>query len=142
MIKVPGTQAGLPAIEELTLRGVNVNVTLLFSIKRYEQVINAYLRGLSTRAKAGKPLDDVISVASFFLSRIDTKVEGSSTRTRRCAAVWRSPVPASPTSATWPSSLVPTGSIFGPWARSRSGRCGRAPGPRTLTTQTCSTSQS
>ena len=75
MIKVPGTDAGLPAIEELTRRGVNVNVTLLFSIKRYEQVIDAYLRGLSARARDGERLDAVTSVASFFLSRIDTKVD-------------------------------------------------------------------
>jgi transaldolase len=75
MIKVPGTRAGLPAIEELTRRGVNVNVTLLFSIERYEQVIDAYLRGLTARAEAGEPLDGVHSVASFFLSRIDTKVD-------------------------------------------------------------------
>jgi transaldolase len=75
MIKVPGTQAGLPAIEELTRRGVNVNVTLLFSIERYEQVIDAYLRGLNARAEAGEPLDQICSVASFFLSRIDTKVD-------------------------------------------------------------------
>jgi transaldolase len=75
MIKVPGTQAGLPAIEELTRRGINVNVTLLFSIERYEQVIDAYLRGLTARAQAGEPLAGIASVASFFLSRIDTKVD-------------------------------------------------------------------
>jgi transaldolase len=75
MIKVPGTEAGLPAIEELTRQGVNINVTLLFSIERYEQVIDAYLSGLSARAEAGAPLDTVSSVASFFLSRIDTKVD-------------------------------------------------------------------
>jgi transaldolase len=75
MIKVPGTEAGLPAIEELTCRGVNVNVTLLFSIERYEQVIDAYLSGLRARLEAGDPLDSITSVASFFLSRIDTKVD-------------------------------------------------------------------
>jgi transaldolase len=75
MIKVPGTPAGLPAIEELTRRGVNVNVTLLFAIERYEKVIDAYLRGLTARAQAGEPLDGIASVASFFLSRIDTKVD-------------------------------------------------------------------
>ncbi|HEV3486545.1 MAG TPA: transaldolase, partial [Vicinamibacterales bacterium] len=75
MIKVPGTEAGLPAIEELTRRGVNVNVTLLFSIERYEQVIDAYLRGLGARAQAGERLDSITSVASFFLSRIDAKVD-------------------------------------------------------------------
>ena len=75
MIKVPGTAAGLPAIEELTRRGVNVNITLLFSVERYEQVIDAYLRGLSARADAGEPVDTISSVASFFLSRIDTKAD-------------------------------------------------------------------
>jgi transaldolase len=75
MIKVPGTVAGLPAIEELTRRGVNINITLLFSIGRYEQVIDAYLRGLDARAQAGDPLEPIASVASFFLSRIDTKVD-------------------------------------------------------------------
>jgi transaldolase len=75
MIKVPATQAGLPAIEELTRRGINVNVTLLFAVERYEEVIDAYLRGLSARAEAGAPLDGMASVASFFLSRIDTKVD-------------------------------------------------------------------
>jgi transaldolase len=75
MIKVPGTTAGLPAIEELTRRGVNVNVTLLFSIDRYQQVIDAYLRGLTARADAGEPLHTISSVASFFLSRIDAKAD-------------------------------------------------------------------
>jgi transaldolase len=75
MIKVPGTEAGLPAIEELTRRGININVMLLFSIERHEQVIDAYIRGLDARARAGEPLDGVASVASFFLSRIDTKVD-------------------------------------------------------------------
>lgn len=75
MIKVPGTRAGLPAIEELTRRGINVNITLLFSIERYEEVIDAYLRGLTARAAAGEPVTGIASVASFFLSRIDTKVD-------------------------------------------------------------------
>ncbi len=76
MIKVPGTEAGLPAVEELTRRSVNVNITLLFAIERYEQVIDAYLRGLSARAQTGQPIEQISSVASFFLSRIDTKVDG------------------------------------------------------------------
>ncbi len=75
LIKVPGTQAGLPAIEELTRRGINVNVTLLFALDRYEAVIDAYLRGLTARAAAGESLAGMASVASFFLSRIDTKVD-------------------------------------------------------------------
>jgi transaldolase len=75
MIKVPGTEAGLASIERLTRMGVSVNVTLLFSIERYEQVIDAYIRGLEARAQAGEPLDAIRSVASFFLSRVDSKVD-------------------------------------------------------------------
>ena len=75
MIKVPGTEAGLPAIEQLTREGLNINITLLFSVKRYEQVVDAYIRGLTARADAGEPVDHITSVASFFLSRIDTKVD-------------------------------------------------------------------
>jgi transaldolase len=75
MIKVPGTEAGLPAIEELTRHGVNVNITLLFSVERYEQVIDAYLRGLRARAQSHESVATIRSVASFFLSRIDVKVD-------------------------------------------------------------------
>ena len=92
MIKVPATRAGVRAIEELTARGVNVNVTLLFSVERYEEVIEAYLRGLSARVAAGEPLDGIASVASFFVSRIDTKADAAlAPRTRRCAGRSRSP---------------------------------------------------
>ena len=75
MIKVPATQASPRAIEELTARGANVNVTLLFSVERYEQVIEAYLRGLERRAEAGEPLGSISSVASFFVSRVDAKAD-------------------------------------------------------------------
>ncbi len=71
MIKVPATAAGVVAIEELTARGVNVNVTLLFGLKRYEAVARAYLAGLERRHAEGRFLGRVASVASFFLSRID-----------------------------------------------------------------------
>jgi transaldolase len=73
MIKVPATAAGVPAIEKLTSLGVNVNVTLLFSVERYEQVIEAYLRGLEQRLEGGRSIDGIVSVASFFVSRIDAK---------------------------------------------------------------------
>jgi transaldolase len=76
MIKVPATAAGPAAIEELTARGVNVNVTLLFSVDRYEQAIDAYIRGLERRAAAGLPVGEVHSVASFFVSRVDAKADG------------------------------------------------------------------
>jgi transaldolase len=75
MIKVPATDSGIPAIEELTALGVNVNVTLLFSIGRYEQVIDAYMSGLERRLAAGEPVDRIASVASFFVSRVDAKVD-------------------------------------------------------------------
>ena len=75
MIKVPATPAGVPAVEELTARGVNVNVTLLFSVERYEEVIEAYLRGLERRVAAGLPVDGIASVASFFVSRVDAKAD-------------------------------------------------------------------
>ena len=75
MVKVPATEAGVPAIEELTARGVNVNITLLFSVARYEQVIDAYLAGLERRVAAGQRVDAIASVASFFVSRIDAKAD-------------------------------------------------------------------
>ncbi len=75
MIKVPATDSGIPAIEELTARGVNVNITLLFSIARYEQVIDAYIAGIERRAAVGAPVDGITSVASFFVSRVDAKVD-------------------------------------------------------------------
>jgi transaldolase len=75
LIKVPATGAGIPAIEELTARGVNVNITLLFSLERYEQVIDAYITGLERRVAAGEPVDAISSVASFFVSRVDAKVD-------------------------------------------------------------------
>ena len=75
LIKVPATAAGVTAIEELTARGVNVNVTLLFSVRRYEQVIEAYLRGLERRAREDEELGGLTSVASFFVSRVDTKAD-------------------------------------------------------------------
>jgi transaldolase len=75
MIKVPATAAGIGAIEELTAAGVNVNVTLLFSVERYEQVIDAYIAGLERRLSRGQPIDAIASVASFFVSRVDTKAD-------------------------------------------------------------------
>lgn len=72
LIKIPGTAAGVPAIEECIYRGVSVNVTLLFSLESYEAIALAYFRGLERRRREGRPVDDVASVASFFLSRIDS----------------------------------------------------------------------
>ena len=76
MIKIPGTLPGLRAIEQCIADGLNVNVTLLFEVARYEEVMEAFLRGLERRTEAGHPVDHVASVASFFVSRVDTMVDG------------------------------------------------------------------
>lgn len=75
MIKVPATSEGFLAIKTLTAEGYNINVTLMFSLSQYELVTNAFLAGLENRAENGKALDQIASVASFFVSRIDVKVD-------------------------------------------------------------------
>jgi transaldolase len=75
-IKIPATEAGVPAIATCIGRGINVNVTLLFDVGRYEAVANAYIDGLEILQSANRPLDRVASVASFFVSRVDTLVDG------------------------------------------------------------------
>jgi transaldolase/glucose-6-phosphate isomerase len=75
MVKIPATEEGLPAIEEAIAEGMNINVTLIFAVDRYRQVANAYLNGLDRRMNGGKPLDHIASVASVFVSRIDSLVD-------------------------------------------------------------------
>lgn len=75
MVKVPGTEQGAKAVRQLTSEGINVNITLLFSIDAHESVIDAYIAGLEDRVAAGNPIDHVFSVASFFVSRVDTEVD-------------------------------------------------------------------
>jgi len=75
LIKVPATSEGLPAIRQLISEGINVNVTLLFGLPRYRQVVEAYLAGIEARAAKGKPVKHVASVASFFVSRIDALLD-------------------------------------------------------------------
>jgi transaldolase len=75
MIKVPGTEAGARAVRALLAEGINVNVTLLFSVEAHRRVIDAYLDALDERAAAGLPIDRVASVASFFVSRVDAEVD-------------------------------------------------------------------
>ena len=75
MIKIPGTDAGLPAITHCISAGINVNVTLLFAVERYAEVIDAFLTGMEQRLQRGFPIDPVASVASFFVSRVDGKVD-------------------------------------------------------------------
>jgi transaldolase len=74
MIKIPGTTEGLPAIEKCIAEGININITLLFAVESYENVIDAYMSGLEKRLAAGESLD-VASVASFFVSRVDSAVD-------------------------------------------------------------------
>ena len=75
MIKIPGTPEGFSAVERVIAEGINVNITLLFSVESYEQTAWAYIRGLEQRVNQDKPIDKIASVASFFLSRIDTKID-------------------------------------------------------------------
>ncbi|WOP17688.1 transaldolase [Raineyella sp. LH-20] len=75
LIKIPATLAGLPAITATIAAGISVNVTLIFSVERYQQVIDAYVAGLEQAAAAGKDLSTIHSVASFFVSRVDTEID-------------------------------------------------------------------
>ncbi len=75
MIKVPATKEGIPAIEALIAEGLSINITLIFSIERYQEVMNAYLAGLEKRATQGHPVSSIASVSSFFVSRVDTAVD-------------------------------------------------------------------
>lgn len=75
MVKIPATEAGLPAVRRTTAAGINVNVTLIFSIDRYREVIQAYLDGLADRLNRGQSIEGIASVASFFISRIETRVD-------------------------------------------------------------------
>lgn len=75
MVKVPGTPEGAVAVRALIAEGINVNITLLFAIEGHDRVIDAYMSGLEDRLKAGKPIDGIASVASFFVSRVDTEVD-------------------------------------------------------------------
>jgi transaldolase len=138
MIKVPATEAGVPAIEELTAHGVNVNVTLLFSVARYEQVIDAYLSGIERRTRAGQPVDAIASVASFFVSRVDAKADAvlpADSALRGRVAIANAQLAYRHyrdrfADERWRS------------APAHSDRCGPAPGPRTPPTPTSSTSRS
>ena len=71
LIKIPGTAEGVPAIEQMLYEGININITLLFSVERYAEVAQAYIRAIERRLSEGKPVNHIISVASFFISRID-----------------------------------------------------------------------
>lgn len=75
MIKVPATEEGLPVAEELLAEGINVNITLLFAVSRYQEVMEAFLKGLERRVAQGQPIDQIASVASFFVSRVESEAD-------------------------------------------------------------------
>jgi len=75
MVKIPGTNAGIPAIEQMIYEGLSINITLLFAVSMYEKVMEAYLKGLERRVAENKPIDQIHSVASFFVSRVDSMVD-------------------------------------------------------------------
>jgi len=75
MVKIPATKEGLPAISSAIAAGININVTLIFALERYDEVMEAYLSSLEQRLANGQPLDQIASVASFFVSRVDSKVD-------------------------------------------------------------------
>ena len=142
MIKVPGTPEGIPAIRALIAAGINVNVTLLFARKAYEDAADAYIAGLEERAAAGLAVDRIASVASFFVSRLDTvvdawlvdrpDVERFAVRQGLLTPNWRTRV----------SSRYSLGRAGRSWRLSGQGcsaRCGPAPAPKTPATPTPST---
>jgi transaldolase len=75
MVKIPGTVEAVPVIEQMLTEGININITLLFSVAAYERVARAYIAALAARRAAGQPIDRIASVASFFVSRVDTLVD-------------------------------------------------------------------
>lgn len=93
MIKIPGTREGLPAITRCLADGLNVNVTLLFSVERYREVVAAFFAGLEQRAAGGKSLAGIASVASFFVSRLDGKIDPP-------LAAWAAATPSAPPAAS------------------------------------------
>ena len=140
MIKVPATAAGVPAIEQLTADGVNVNVTLLFSVDRYQEVMEALPRRSRSRRDEGEPVDRIASAASFFVSRVDTKVDSSfpSPRHARKGRGGQRPGRIRP---------VPADARAGTLASPRCGRCtaataalGQHGDEESTPTPTCSTS--
>ncbi len=88
MIKIPATKAGIPAIEELIASGINVNATLLFSVERYVEVAEAYIRGIRKRYEKGADISRIASVASFFVSRVDAAVDKALTERTSTANSW------------------------------------------------------
>jgi len=140
-------------VRRLTADGINVNVTLLFSIDAHARVIEAYISGLEDRLAAGKPIDRLASVASFFVSRVDSELdkrldavaasasEGCATGSSPFAGARPWPTRSSPTVCSRRGSPASDGRRWRQPARECSVRCGRARAPRTPPIATCSTSR-
>ena len=150
LIKIPATLAGLPAITAVIAEAISVNVTLIFSVERHKAVMDAYLTGLEAAKEAGHDLSRIHSVASFFVSRVDTeidkrleKVSGSGKRRWPCAGRPGWPTPGWRTRPTKRcSSPAPATRRLRPTAPGCSARCGRRPASRTPTIRTPSMSPS
>ena len=130
LVKIPAADAGVPAIEEMTARGYSINVTLIFSLTRHRQVAKAYLRGLERLVASAGDQSHIHWVASFFVSRVDTKNRPPPRRnavgaTSRGASA--SPTPSSPTSNTRSCSTANAGTTSPLAARPRSAGCGPRP---------------
>jgi transaldolase len=127
LVKIPATDAGVPAIEEMTARGYAINVTLIFSLTRHRQVAEAYVRGLERVVASGGDPSRIHSVASFFVSRVDTETDRRSPKpavtTSRGASA--SPTPSSPTSSTRRCFTASVGTISPHAARQCSAASGR-----------------
>ena len=140
MIKVPATPEGIPAIRHLIGQGININVTLTFSLEMYARVRQAYVAGLEDLVHAGGDPSTVSSVASFFVSRVDTAVDGllqnGGEKVNTFSARPRSPTPESPTRTSRRPSRRPDSRRCRPMARAYSDRSGPPQAPRTPITAT------
>ena len=145
LIKIPATREGLPAIEETIAAGIPVNVTLIFSLERHREVAEAYVRGLQRLVESGGDPSRIASVASFFVSRVDTEADkrldeiGGHDELKGTLAIANAKLAY----ATYQeSSPVRSGTRWPPRAPRRSAACGPPPRPRTPSTATSSTSRS
>ena len=142
MVKIPATEAGLPAIAGALAAGISVNVTLIFSAERYEAVMGAYLDGLEQAHGAGRDLARIGSVASFFVSRVDAEVDarlnkiGADEALAHCGGRRRSPTRDWPTSGSSRFSTPNGGNGSRPSTPGLSDPCGHQPGSRTPLTTT------
>ena len=146
MIKVPATPEGIPAIRHLIGQGININVTLIFSLDMYARVRDAYVAGLEDLVHSGGDPATVSSVASFFVSRVDTAVDGVLQNSGRGASATfsarrRSPMPESPTRTSRRPSQPRDSWPCLPKAREYNVRSGHPPAPRTPSTATSCTSK-